>query len=308
MGLPAAIEKVSTLRELLQGQIVAFREVMPKHLTPERLIRVACAAASRAPLLLKCTPASILRAVMEAAQLGLDPSGSLGSAYLVPYQNKKNGTYEVQLIVGYRGLIDLARRSGEIASIEAHVVHAKERFKIAYGLNPVLEHEPLLEDDPGGMVAVYAVARLRDGTTQSEVMTKHQIDGIRARSRAGQSGPWVTDYEEMARKTVVKRLCKYLPLSVELEQALEADNIGEAGERTVIDIPGLEGEAPAHDSRTSEVAKRIANRRQKSTETAGADPEPEIPSAPPAAASTPSTDPGDLPGWAGGEPEPGSGG
>jgi recombination protein RecT len=143
------------------------------------------------------------------------------------------------LIIGYRGLIDLARRSGQISRIEAHPAYEKDRFKIQFGLNPILEHEPDLSGDPGPMILVYAVAELRDGTKQVEVMTKKQVDGIRARSKAGKSGPWVTDYDEMAKKTVVRRLCKYLPLSVELVTAFERDDELETLEARADVIPEL---------------------------------------------------------------------
>lgn len=223
---------ISTLRDLLEKSKAKFQDVIPKHLSADRLVRVAIVACSRTPKLLLCTPTSVLNSVMQAAQLGLEPGGPLGDAYLVPYKDT------CQLIVGYRGLISLARRSGQIESLEAHVVHAKDRFVCKYGLTPVLEHEPDWSENPGPAVAVYAVAKLKDGGTQSEVMTKAQIDAIRGRSRASGDGPWVSDYDEMARKTVVRRLCKYLPLSVELADALEEDARAEFGSTSdVIEIP-----------------------------------------------------------------------
>lgn len=215
---PAAIE---TLRDLLERSKPKLAEVMPRHLSADRLMRIAVAACSKTPALLQCTPMSVLNAVMQGAQLGLEPGGPLGDAYLVPYKD------QCQFIVGYRGLINLARRSGQIVSIEAHVVHSKDKFTCRYGLDSKLEHEPDWSDDPGAVVAVYAVAKLKDGGTQCEVMTKAQVDAIRKRSKASGSGPWVSDYEEMCRKTVVRRLCKYLPLSVELADALEADTNSE---------------------------------------------------------------------------------
>ena len=248
----AAIQKTSpkgplaTIRDLLEQARPKLAEVTPKHLTPDRLIRVAIAAAGRTPALLKCTPASLLNSVMQAAQVGLEPGSALGEAYLVPYKET------CQLIIGYRGLISLARRSGQIASIEAHVVHEKDRFLCKYGLDAKLEHEPDWSADPGPMVAVYAVARLKDGATQLEVMTKTQVDAIRGRSKASGSGPWVTDYAEMARKTVVRRLCKYLPLSIELAEAIAIDDASEGAD--VIELPpSLPGE-----SRTDQVKKKLA--------------------------------------------------
>src|SRR5262249_4908422 len=194
------------------------------------------AATSRSPKLLLCTPMSILNAVVQASQLGLEPGGPLGHAYLVPYEYKrkdgthlKEGTHLCQFIIGYRGLIELARRSGQILGIEAHVVHRNDKFQVRWGLAPLLEHVPNF-DEPGEMVAVYAIGHIREGIAQVEVMTTKQVDAIRARSRAADDGPWVTDYEEMARKTVVKRLTKYLPLSSEFAKAIQVDNEHESGE------------------------------------------------------------------------------
>lgn len=224
---------LATIRDLLERARPKLAEVTPKHLTPDRLIRVAIAAAGRTPELLKCTPASLLNSVMQAAQVGLEPGSALGEAYLVPY----GGT--CQLIIGYRGLISLARRSGQIASIEAHVVHANDKFTCRYGLDAKLEHEPDWSGNPGELVAVYAIARLKDGGTQLEVMTRAQVDGIRTRSKASGSGPWVTDYAEMARKTAVRRLAKYLPLSIEMAEALAIDDASESAD--ILEIPAASG-------------------------------------------------------------------
>jgi recombination protein RecT len=226
---------MTSLKSLLESQRQSIQQILPKHLSADRILKVALVAASRNPLLLECDAMSILRSVMSSSQLGLEPDGPLGSAYLVPFKNK-NGRMEAQLIVGYRGLIDLARRSGQIVSIEAHVVREKDKFECSFGLEPVLKHVPDWSDDPGKQIAVYAVAKLKDGGVQAEVMTKHEVDAIRKRSRAGNFGPWVTDYEEMSRKTVVKRLAKYLPISVELSQALEVDNAADTGEMAVMDV------------------------------------------------------------------------
>lgn len=249
---------IATLRDLLEKSKSKFQDVIPKHLSADRLVRVAIVACSRTPKLLLCTPVSVLNSVMQAAQLGLEPGGPLGDAYLVPYKET------CQLIVGYRGLISLARRSGQIESLEAHVVHAKDRFICRWGLSPVLDHEPDWSENPGAIVAVYAVAKLKDGGTQAEVMTKPQVDAIRTRSRASGEGPWVSDYEEMARKTVVRRLCKYLPLSVELADALDDDARAEFGASSnVIEIPNEVTDSPALETKTSQVKARLRAQQPK---------------------------------------------
>ena len=244
-------DRIATLAQALGGKKDYLAKCLPKHLTAERVIKVALLAASRTPTLLNCTPESFVLAVIQASQLGLEAGSPLGEAYLVPYKD------QCTLIVGYRGLIALARRSGEIEAIEAHVVHAKDTLKLAYGLDAELVHTPWmptppenldeLADEalaeweknahPGPMTAVYAVARLKGGVRQVEVMTRAEVDAIRRRSRASGSGPWVTDYEEMAKKTVVRRIAKYLPMSIEMAAALDDADRRERGE--AIDVTAL---------------------------------------------------------------------
>lgn len=227
---PAYKKRMGELNAYLSKMLPTINAVLPKHMTGERLVRIVAAAASRQPELLECTPISIIQAVVVASQMGLEPVGPLGQAYLVPYKNSKNGKKEAQLIPGYRGMIELARRSGNIVNIEAHVVHDKDEFAFCFGLDPKLEHKPYMgEGDAGKTVAVYAIARFRDGGYQTDVMTISEIKAIQDRSKASGFGPWKTDFDEMARKTVVKRLCKYLPLSVELANAVAADNAAEVG-------------------------------------------------------------------------------
>lgn len=239
-NLPATAnkEKLKTFGDLLNARKDSFAQVLPKHIKVDRLIRAALLAMSRSPLLLQCTQNSLIQSMMVAAQLGLETDGVLGSAYLVPFRNNKSGEYEAQLIPGYRGLIDLARRSGQIKRIEARVVKEKDKFEFHYGLEPILKHVPCFPADGGNIIAAYAIAELTDGSTQVEVMSRAEIDGIRGRSKAKDSGPWVSDYGEMARKTVVRRLIKYLPLSVELARAIDIDNRIESGEsmNDMIDI------------------------------------------------------------------------
>ena len=222
------VQSRGTLQALLEQQKDSLAAVLPAHVKPEHLIKMTLLATTKQPKLLKCSQESFLKSVMDAASLGLDCSGTLGSAWLVPY-----GT-AAQLIIGYRGLIDLARRSGQISRIEAHLVYAQDTFKVQFGLDPVLEHTPYMEADrdtaKDAIRCVYAVAELKDGTKQLEVMTLAEIEAIRNSSKAGNNGPWKEHFGEMARKTVVRRLCKYLPLSAELVTAIElsdrADSLG----------------------------------------------------------------------------------
>lgn len=201
-----------------------YAAVLPKHMSADRFVRSAMIAVSREPKLLNCNPATMYHALQQAAVLGLEVSGTLGSAYLIPYKDT------VQLIPGYRGLIALARQSGEVTSIDAYVVHEADKCHVRLGTDPGIDHEPKLDGQPGNLRLVYAVAKLVGGGTQFVVMTKAEVDAIRARSKASGSGPWVTDYEEMAKKTAIRRLMKYLPLSVEkLARALELDDAVDTG-------------------------------------------------------------------------------
>lgn len=219
---------VKTFAELFKAKSKNLAGLIPKHLTPERVAKIAISALMRQPKLLECKPETVWFQVAQAATLGLEVN-LLGGAYLVPFKNKNGGT-DCQLIVGYQGLIDLARRSGNIESIEARVVYKNDKFEIEHGLTPTLKHIPCLDGEPGPMRLVYAIAWLKDGGKQVEVMTKTEVDAIRRRSKAANNGPWVTDYDEMARKTVVRRLAKYLPKSIEMAQAMTLEDAGENGE------------------------------------------------------------------------------
>jgi recombination protein RecT len=202
-------------------------------------------ALSRQPELAKCSQHSILRALMDAAALGIKPGGLMGRGYLVPRKNKKNGELECCFDPGWRGLIDIARRSGQIKRIEAHVVYEKDIFEVHYGMHSDLIHKPMLDGDAGNIIAAYAVAEFKDGSTQVEVLTKRELDKVRGSSAASSGGPWGSWFEEMARKTAVRRLCKYLPYTDELERAIEAatdaeaeDAIGrDAGAAAQLDAP-----------------------------------------------------------------------
>jgi recombination protein RecT len=223
---PATITTLLADRRIKEQMALA----LPRHMTADRLARIALTEVRKSPALASCDQASFLGAIMQCAQLGLEPGGALGHAYLLPFENRKKGITEVQFIVGYRGMIDLARRSGQILSIEARAVYQADRFHVALGLNPDLQHEPNWEaEDRGPLRFVYAVAKMKDGGTQFEVMSRAEIERVRAKSKAGNSGPWVDHFEEMAKKTVIRRVFKYLPVSIELATAVGLDEQAEAG-------------------------------------------------------------------------------
>jgi len=221
------VQKREKLETLLTDSrfLQSLKVVASRHLTPEKIVKMALLAASRQPKLYQCTPQSILQAIMKAAEVGLDFTGTLGRGWLVPYYNKHIKAYECQFIPGYQGLIELARRSGKVTRIEARAVYEKDTFEVSYGTHQKIKHIPYIGEDRGEIICVYAIAQIeRETEPLVEVMTKAEVDSIRARSKAKDDGPWVTDYSEMARKTVVRRICKYLPLSPELERALAVDD------------------------------------------------------------------------------------
>ena len=188
---------------------------MPKSMTPDRLTRIVMTECRKTPALMKCAPESFYGAVLQCAALGLEPGSALGHCYLLPFGNgkDKSGRPNAQLIIGYRGMIDLARRSGQIISLQAWTVHAQDTFNYQLGLNPDIEHVPASVADRGPVTHVYAVAKLKGGGVQFEVMSRAEIEKIRSASKAGNSGPWSSHWDEMAKKTVIRRLFKYLPVS-----------------------------------------------------------------------------------------------
>ena len=218
--------------ELLEKMKPQLALCLPKHLSVDRVCRIALTEFRKTPLLTECEPMSFIAAVMMASQLGLE-IGVLGQAYLVPFKNMKKGIVECNFIPGYRGLIDLARRSGNIISISAEIVYEKDVFEFEKGLNEKLVHKPVLTER-GKMIAAYAVAKLKDGGAQFIIMSKQEIDDVKTKAKA-QFGPWISNYEEMAKKTVVRRLFKWLPSSVEMQKAAILDEHSETG---IQDIKG----------------------------------------------------------------------
>lgn len=245
-------EKAATVRSMVEQYKSQITIGLQGQIKPEVFLNAIFGSLQKTPALLDCTPRSLINAVLELSQLGLLP-GVLQQAYLIPFKNAKTGRVEAQLIIGYKGLIKLCRNSGEISTVSSDVVYSNETFECRRGTAPKLEHIPMLDlgADRGKLKAAYAVAQLKDGSTQFEVMPKAEIDKIRARSRAKDSGPWVSDYEEMARKTVLRRLCKVLPSSEKLQKAVALDELAAAGvsqDFDVVEIPNEPGQNAANDA------------------------------------------------------------
>lgn len=246
-----------------QRQIEA---ALPKHLTADRLSRIALTAIRRTPKLMEADVASLFGAIMQCAQLGLEPGTR---AHLVPFWNGRQSRYEVNFIPDYRGLIDLARRSGQIGPFYAFAVREHDAFTYSLGLNPDLVHVPA-ESNRGEITHFYAVARAKDNSwSQFDVMTREQVDAIRDRSKAKDSGPWVTDYEPMGCKTVVRRLCKFLPASVEILQAVQADEAAERGEQDTTSWIDGEFEVDEEETLRDKVGRKSEAAKQDAPQPTG---------------------------------------
>ena len=223
------------VRDLLEKSKNEIAKALPKSITSERVARIALTTLRKNPGLLECDPNSFLGAVMQASQLGFEIDDNLGYVYLVPFFNKKTGKKEVQLLVGYRGLIELARRSGKLRSVSARLVYENEPFSIEYGLMETLRHTPLPPSKRGEKVkGVYAVASMSDNTKVFDFLWSEEIEEVKKSSKAGDSktSPWATHEEEMMKKTVIRRMMKYLSLSPEITKATVIDEYGESGINT----------------------------------------------------------------------------
>lgn len=204
-----------TIRQHLESDQfkAAVAKALPKHLTPDRFIRVACTTVMRTPKLAQCSQASLLNALMTLSQLGIEADGR--RAHLIPYGQ------DCTLIIDYKGLAELAMRSGIVSCLHADVVCENDEFD--YDCGQLKRHRIDFKQPRGAVYAVYALCRFKDGAEKCDVMTREDVEEIRKRSKAGRNGPWVTDWNEMAKKTVFRRLSKWLPLSPEFRDAVEAD-------------------------------------------------------------------------------------
>ena len=261
-SLQKASNENQTMQSLIKKMAPEIQKALPSVITPERFTRMVLSAISTNPKLAECTPKSFLGSMMTAAQLGVEPNTALGQAYLIPYRN--HGTMECQFQLGYKGLIDLAYRSGEVSVIQAHVVYENDDFEYELGMDPVLKHKPAVSDR-GDPIAFYAMFKTKDGGYGFEVMS---IDDVRNHakkySKSVDNGPWVQNFEEMAKKTVLKRVLKYAPLKSDFVRAVAQDetikttiteDMYEVPDETIIDVDYTTGEVidttPAEGTKTA---------------------------------------------------------
>ena len=248
-------KEIMTLVERSRKQIAA---ALPEGVNEDRVIRMARTVVNTTPILAKCTPRSILGAVIECAQLGLEPGIT---AHLVPFKGKAT------MIADYRGLMQLAYRSGKVVSIMADVIRENDKFSYSRGTNAHLMHEPVLGNE-GPVIAAYAVANLADGHSTFEVVSRRDLDKLADSILARQkSGPWKTDWDAMAKKTAVRRLCKFLPFStesVDLQRAIVLDEAADRGEQNLgvtldgdFELEPKEPESPMSDEQRDALEQEI---------------------------------------------------
>lgn len=219
---------------------------LPKHITPDRFVRVLMTATLKTPALLECTQESLFKSIFDAAQAGVEIDGR--RAHLIPFNNHKKKCKEAQLIIDYKGIAELVMRSGVVSSIHADVVCEADEFE--YDRGDVTKHKINLREERGKMYAVYCRILMRDGAAKCEVMSKRDVDRIRNRSRSSSDGPWVTDYDEMAKKTVFRRASKWVPLSPEIRTAIESEDVDDeplnvTPKRSLAGMIGAAMESPA---------------------------------------------------------------
>jgi recombination protein RecT len=236
-----AVSKKREVRTLIESPEFKSQvaRALPRHLTPDRFLRVAITATMRTPALLDCTPESLTKCLLDCSAYGIEPDGR--RAHLIPFKDRKNNVTLCTLIIDYKGLVELAMRSGLVSHIHADVVREGDLFE--YNLGEIKTHVPwfLRRDgekppEPGQDVAVYAMAKMKDGATAVAVMSIEEVISIRDNSQGWQAfkkgftskcpwdpADWVSE-QEMKKKTAMRRLCKVLPLSPEFRDAVESDD------------------------------------------------------------------------------------
>lgn len=234
------LTKSMSIADLIKAMEPEIKRALPEVITPERFTRMALSALNTTPKLMECTQMSFLAALMNAAQLGLEPNTPLGQAYLIPFQNK--GVMECQFQIGYKGLIDLSYRNPQMQMISAQTVYENDEFEYELGLNPRLEHHPAL-DNRGEVRLFYGFFKLVNGGFGFEVMSREAVDRYAkeyAPAFDSSYSPWKSNYESMAKKTVIKQALKYAPLRADFQRVLSTD--GTVKKEIAKDMTEIDGE------------------------------------------------------------------
>ena len=261
-----AEKKQKTIFDVIQAGAKQFATALPKHINSERFVRIAITTIRQNPKLAQCNQESLLGALMVSAQLGLEP-GTLGQCYLIPYGR------ECQFQIGYKGMIELLRRSGQLKDIYAYSVYENDEFEMTYGLERNLKHKPNLQDR-GNFIGCYCVAVLKDDARAFEYMTKEEIETHGKKfSKTYGNGPWKTDFEAMAHKTVVKKMLKWLPLSVEFLEMTNNDEksfkLNESKENEYDDLVVVDDEMVVNEETGEVVEEKYEKQAHDDTMIAG---------------------------------------
>lgn len=227
-------QKLLALRDHLQNRSRSLIDVNPNKSNPGAMIKLCLAAAQRNISLLQCSPESVMTALMDSFSLGLQPFTPLNLAWIIPYTNRKTGVKEAKFLPSASGFCDLAMRSGMVKLIDSEVVYEKDTFECEKGLNPKLSHIPNYTcGNRGKPILAYALIKFKDDSFKYEVMSIEQIEEVRAKSQTPNQGPWVDWWDQMARKSVLKRLLKTCKISPEIEKAVDHDNSPDNGGITI---------------------------------------------------------------------------
>lgn len=282
--------KQSQIAQALQAWGSNLQMTLPKHLTPDRFIQMATSIIAKNPAIAECSAQSVIGAILQASILGFPPVEALGYCYFVPFNNKKpcGWVKEIQFQIGYKGLMDLARRSGKIETIHAFVVVEGDEFDYELGLNPTISHKPcgaVADPDGTNIRFAYAVVKYSDGGFGFEVLPKARIEQLRMRSpmaRNGLTGAWKTDYESMAKAKAIKQLAKSMPLTIDAmstlasdERVIHADNFREGA----LDIDATEvvdTEADDQQPTAEERVQQEIEREERQTENNDESPETDV--------------------------------
>ncbi len=274
----------ATVKKFFEANKATLTALLPKHFDAERMLKLALGALRTTPKLAGASLSSLLGSVVTCAQLGLEPNTPLGHAYLLPFEKREKlgdqwVTVETQVtvIIGYKGMLDLARRSGQIVSIAAHEVCEQDEFRFAYGLDEELVHRPAMTDR-GSIIGFYSVAKLVGGGYSFEFMSTDEVNHIRDkaaeknRAKKGSNGrpiitgPWADNYVEMGRKTALRRLFKYLPISIEslsFANAIDGNAVASAAPLEEVAFEMSQRDETTVDHETGEITQPPAQLEQK---------------------------------------------
>ena len=240
MSKELTIQEDNQIKNMLKCNIQAIKSVLPKHLTPERAMRIAYTSLVKNPMLARCSQVSLMNAIIESSMLGLELGGPLGQASLIPFKNGKTGGYEATLVVEYKGMITLANNTGNVKEISAHPVFEKDEFRFNYGLNPDLYHIPSQNIDPGDITHAYAIIKYVNGGIDFEVIGKKTAMEAKDRSAAKfkKDSPWNKKEDEPAMwvKTAIRRLMNRVPKSADIRQKMDAEERSGQEMNHIIDI------------------------------------------------------------------------